>query len=110
MPSNRPPKLSLSSLAELYTQFEEIFLAGNEVSAQIVSDCGLTITVFDHNFFHMVKLQHPEKDHLFMKEEKEFLRAQKDGFGPYTYDPHRAAHLLAARETLEHPDEVHEVG
>ncbi|MFQ5663901.1 MAG: PBECR2 nuclease fold domain-containing protein [Terriglobia bacterium] len=109
MPGPRPPKLNFSSLGELYAHFETIFLVGNEIRSEIASDSGLTITVFDHNFFHMVKLRHPSKDKLFMKEEKDLLRAQTVGFGSYEYDPQRAVHLLAVKETLEHPDEVYEV-
>jgi hypothetical protein len=96
-------------LAELYSQFETIFLGGNEISSRIISDCGLTITVFDHNFFHIVKLSHPNKSKLFMREEKQLLRSQTVGFGLYAYDRNRALHLLAARDTIDHPDEVYEV-
>ena len=72
----RPKAVHFSSLAELYALFEKIFLEGNEVSSQIVSDSGLIITVFDHNFFHMVKLVHPNRARFFMKDEKPLLRAQ----------------------------------
>ncbi len=108
MLGSRPPILKFSSLAELYAHFETIFLGSNEISAEIVSDCGLTVTVFDHNFFHMVKLRHPNKQKLFMKEEKEVLRAHRNGFGLYEYERQRAVHLRAAKETIEHPDEVYE--
>jgi len=108
MAALRPPALRFQSLAELYKQYEDIFLHGNEVSHQFISDCGLTITVFDHNFFHIVKLTHPDRPKLFMKDEKALLRAQTEGFGVYGYDPQRGMHLHTARETLEHPDEVYE--
>lgn len=44
-----------------------------------------------------------------MKEEKALLRAQTSGCGPYEYDRQRAIHLQAAKDTLQHPDEVYEV-
>jgi hypothetical protein len=108
MNSPRPAALVFSSLAELYSHFESLFLSGKEVSNQLTSDSGLTLTIFDHNFFHMVKLTRPNRQKLFMKEQKALLRAQTDGFGEYQYDRQRAIHLPAARQTLEHPDEVYE--
>ena len=108
MNPRRPAPLRFTSLAELYALFEDIFLVENEVSSQLVSDSGFAMTVFDHNFFHMVKLTHPRKPKLFMKEEKALLRAHTQGFGEYEFDRQRAIHLPAAKETLEHPDEVYE--
>lgn len=103
----RPPELSFHSLCVLYLHFERIFLEGQPTHHEFFSACGCKIAVFDHNFFHMVKLRLPGKEKLFMPEEKSTILSLTLGFGDYAYDNHRARHLLSARETLGNPDCVY---
>ncbi len=106
-PPKRPPQLDFRCLKDLYLHFEEIFLEGNSVSNEFRAGCGCKITVFDHNFFHMVKLQHPDKEKLFMRDEKTVILAEVDGFGNYTYEKQRALYLASSIETLRYPDRTY---
>jgi len=109
MKPKRPELLKFSSLSELYRHFETLFLSGNSSSYECVSACGHTMKVFDHHFFHMVKLGHPDKPKLLlMANEKDTILATTSGFGAYTYDKQRAIHLASAAVCLIHPDEVWE--
>ncbi len=109
MKPKRPDLLEFSSLSELYGHFEQIFLDGNPSSNELVSACGHTVKVFDHHFFHMVKLEHPDKPRpLLMANEKETIIATTPGFGTYTYDNQRAIYLASAALCLAHPYEVWE--
>ena len=76
MKPKRPELLKFSSLSELYRHFETLFLSGNSSSYECVSACGHTMKVFDHHFFHMVKLGHPDKPKLLlMANEKDTILA-----------------------------------
>lgn len=106
---SRPAFLELSSLAELYRHYERLFLGGNEKSHTFVTACGHRATVFDHHFFHIVKLDDPKKPKpLLMANEKSTIVATTSGFGPYTYDKQRAIYLASAIACLVYPDEVWE--
>lgn len=109
MPPKRPPTLEFSSLRELYLHFERLFLNGNPVSHELVSVCGHTIKVFDHHFFHLVKLDDPAKPKpLLMANEKDTILITTSGFGAYTYDRQRAVYLQSAASCVANPDEVWE--
>ncbi|MGH9804590.1 MAG: PBECR2 nuclease fold domain-containing protein [Candidatus Acidiferrales bacterium] len=109
MKPKRPELLEFHSLSELYSHFEILFLNGNPTSFEFVSACGHAIKVFDHHFFHMVKLEHPDKPRrLLMANEKEAILATTSGFGPYRYDRQRAIYLASAALCLAQPDEVWE--
>ena len=103
----RPPEISFSSLCELYLQFQSMFLAGKSTGHEFESACGCRITVFDHHFFHIVKLCLPGVDQLFMRNEKPRILAQIAGFGHYTYDHNRAKHMASALDTLTNPHFVY---
>jgi hypothetical protein len=65
------------------------------------------VAIFDHNFFHLVKLDDPTKPKpLLMAAEKAIIMATNDGFGPYSYEPQRALNLESAMACLANPDEV----
>lgn len=106
----RPDLLTYGCLRDLYLGFEELFLGNAGSTTNVLeSRCGHVIYVFDHHFFHMVKLDHPTKPKpLLMGEEKQIILATVDGFGPYTHDKQRAIYLPAAALTLTEPDEVWE--
>jgi len=109
MPLKRPELLDFSALSDLYRHFERLFLNGHASSYELVSACGQTIKVFDHHFFHMVKLDHPNLPKpLLMANEKGTITATTSGFGAYTYDKQRAIYLASAIVCLVHPDEVWE--
>lgn len=95
-------------MSELFQHYERIFLLENGATqSQVNSTCGHTITIFDHSFFHMVKLDHPAKPKpLLMANEKCIILATQQGFGSYTYDRQRAAYLESAMACLVSPDEV----
>jgi hypothetical protein len=102
----RPDFIELSCLRDLYLHFERLFLC-DHVSGTVESCCGHEIKVFDHHFFHFVKLDHPKKPKpLLMAHEKSEILSTRAGFGGYTYDRQRAIYLASARMCLEFPDEV----
>ena len=103
----RPPDINFASVSELYNHFLRIFMSGSPHLYEFISKCGCKITVLDHHFFHMVKLQVTGKQKLFMREEKANIISQIEGFDVYTYDAHRARHLPSAMETLLNPDCVY---
>lgn len=102
----RPPALSITSLAQLYRDFERLFLRGAETQCDVRAASGHTIVVYDHNFFHLVKLN--EGNRLHMPDEKPRIRAQTNGFGDYRLAEggRRAQHLPSAFDTLTNPDGV----
>lgn len=105
----RPDLLEFSSISELYRYFERFFLNGNPSSYEFVSVCGHAVTIFDHHFFHVVKLDHPQKSKpLLMANEKAEILATTSGFGEYTYDRQRAIYLASAADCFVYPDEVWE--
>ena len=105
----RPNLLVFASVRELYLHFERIFLSGAATTHQITSSCGHTIMVFDHHFFHLVKLDDPTKPKpLKMASEKARILATANGFGPYVHDKQRAIYLESAMACLICPDEVWE--
>jgi len=108
MKSTRPALLQFSSLAELYSHFDRIFLNGG-TSRELTSICGHVINIFDHHFFHLVKLDDVSKPKpLKMADEKAIILSTVIGFGPYTYDKQRALYLESAMACLARPDEVWE--
>ena len=107
MPCARPALLEYRSVRDLYLAFQDIFLGGAENHADVQSTCGHTIRVFDHNFFHLVKLDDPNKPKpLLMEQEKSVMLSTAEGFGPYTHEPQRAIYLRSAAITMAEPDEV----
>jgi hypothetical protein len=109
MPPKRPKLLEFSALCDLYRHFERLFLNGHATSYEFVSACGQTIKVFDHHFFHVVKLEHPDSPRpLLMANEKGTITATISGFGGYAYDKQRAIYLASAILCLRCPDEVWE--
>lgn len=89
----RPALLQFAGVRELYPHFERIFLA-NGVPSEIRSTCRHTLMVFDHHFFHMVKLRDTAKPRpLLMSNEKDIILSTTEGFGPYAYEKQRAIYL-----------------
>lgn len=73
----------------------------------VISSCGHEIQIFDHHFFHFVKLEHPDKPQpLLMVREKQTILTTTSGFAPYSYDKQRAIYLESAGMCLRYPDEV----
>jgi hypothetical protein len=105
----RPKLLIFTALATMYKSYEELFLGGaGNISKDHASPCGLTVTAFDHNFFHMVKMNSAEGGMCFMPEEKPNILACLEDFGRYqfTHNDHRAKYLASAQDTLLDPDEL----
>ena len=106
--STRPALLQFSSVAELYSHFDRIFLNGG-TSYELTSTCEHVIKIFDHHFFHLVKLDDVNKPKpLKMADEKAIILSTVTGFGTYTYEKQRAQYLESAMACLAHPDEVWE--
>jgi len=115
-PPKRPSLLDLTSLAQLYRDFERLFLHGvvADNHRHFVSECGHRCAAFDHNFFHLVKLTHPTRgrpnqagNHKFRAaEEIPLILAQVSGFGQYQVDLYRARSLHAAYATFQWPDAI----
>lgn len=107
MPAKRPELIAYSGVKELYEAFERLFLRGGNASAEHESSCGCTVKIFDHHFFHMVKLCDPQKPQpLVMAIEKEIIRNTHQGFANYTHDRQRGIHLASAALAMVAPDEV----
>ena len=105
----RPKLLIFSSLATMYIHYEKLFLGGEgNISRDHASECGLKITAFDHNFFHMVKMNGSDGGMCFMPEEKPNILACMEGFGEYQFihTDHRAKYLASAQDTMAEPDEL----
>jgi hypothetical protein len=82
-------------------------LNGNQITHNVTSPCGHRINIFDHHFFHLVKLDDSQKQKpLLMSSEKATILSNTDDFGPYTYDKQRAIYLESAMLCLTQPDEV----
>ena len=107
--ATRPTRLVFKSLAELYEQYEALFLQGHEYRQDLVSRCGLRVTAFDRSFLHMVKLSTAGRVKFNIQDEKPRIRSERDGFGPYTIDEARAHHLPSALDTLLKPHHVFEL-
>ena len=84
-----------------------MFLGGRGAGHELESSCGCRIAVFDHHFFHIVKLRLPNGERLLMSKEKQKILAQIAGFGDYTYDDNRARHMGSAIDTLTAPHFVY---
>src|ERR1700723_2474880 len=82
---SRPEVVVTTSMAELFAQFEAIFLGG-----PIQSCCGHEILVFDHHFFHLASVTVSGVERLFMKQEKEKIQALTEGYGLYEVELPRA--------------------
>lgn len=107
----RPKLLIFTSLATMYKSYEELFLGGEgNISKDHSSACGLTVTAFDHNFFHVVKMTDENGDMCFMPEEKGNILACAEDFGTYQFmhNDHRAKYMASAQGTLLDPDSVYE--
>ncbi len=102
----RPDFIEYSCLRDLYLVFEQLFLQ-DSIGGTVTSCCGHEIKVFDHHFFHFVKLEHSDKPRpLLMAYEKSEILSTTAGFGSYSHDRQRAVYLASARICLESPDEV----
>ena len=104
---NRPPHCQFGSMADLYNQFESLFLNSE---GKLSSACGHDVLLFDHHFFHLAGVRTGEAKNLFMYDEKVIIRATTEGLGKYTLDHggSRARNLPSARSTILDPDEVWE--
>lgn len=103
----RPKALELISLAALFQEFSTSFLGGNQEKHQFTIASGHVVDVFDHNFFHLVKLSHSERGQKFhIRSERPRILAQTVGFGDYAVEQTRAAYLPAAFDTLCDPDQI----
>lgn len=110
--ARRPGRLVFRSLAELFEQYEGLFLQGHDYRHTINSSCGLQVTAFDRCFPHLVQLKRIGQ-HTAVKfniqEEKPRIRAQLNGLGPYSIDQYRARNLPSALDTLLEPHHVYEL-
>ena len=104
-PPERPESCEFASIAQLYEQFESIFLQNG---GKILSAGGHEVCFFDHHFFHMAAVYASDSSRLFMHHEKEEIRSTVEGFGKYRLDHSgsRARNLLSAHATILCPDEI----
>ena len=107
--SRRPSRLVFNSLAELYKQYEVLFLQGHDYRQDLTSRCGLRVTAFDRCFLHLVKLRQGERVKLNIQEEKPRIRRECTGYGPYAVDTTRARQLPSVLDTLLKPHAVFEL-
>jgi hypothetical protein len=101
----RPPCCEFASIAELYAQFEALFLGENGLHK---STSGHVIRVFDHHFFHLASVQTASEARLYMPDHKEVIQNTHDGFGVYLlgHGGSRAKNLPSAAISLRDPCEV----
>src|SRR5271154_1767353 len=101
----KPPKsLAFSSLAELYEQFQELFI-GKEFRCPR----GLPILIVPRHFFHLTKLRKGWQTKFDIKAEEPKIRATTQGFGEYSIDEKRAQTLSWIPEILREPHEIWEL-
>lgn len=106
----RPGAVRCTSLAELYSAYEALFLGGSGFRREFQSQCGLSFVAFDRNFFHLVQLRKrgiTDEESLNIQLEKPLIRATVEGFGDYRLDePRRAQYLACGLDTLLMPHAV----
>ena len=110
--ARRPVRLDFRSLAELYEQYERLFLQGHGYRQNLDSWCGLRVVAFDRCFPHLVGLHRRDKNgqavrFFNIQEEKPQILSERHGHGPYSIDNHRARHLPSALDTLLKPHHVY---
>ena len=89
-----PALLTFSSLADLFEQYERLF-----VGRTLRCPRGIQVIFEPYHFFHLVKLGKGHQTAFLLSEEKEAILSTRTGFGPYSIDQRRA-------ETLPWIDEV----
>ena len=107
--ATRPSPLVFNSLAELFEQYETLFLQGHDYRQHLTSRCGLRVTAFDRCFLHLVKLSRGGCVTFNIQEEKLRIRRELTGYGPYTIDEKRARLLPSVLDTLLKPHQVFEL-
>jgi hypothetical protein len=98
-----PPNLNFASLAELYIQFQGLF-----IGKQFKCPRGTPVEIVQHHFFHLVKLQRGTQTEFSIEVEEARIRATLAGFGEYTVDMNRAERLSWIPEILAEPHEIWE--
>lgn len=110
--ARRPNPLVFCSLAQLFRQYEDLFLQGHDYRHTLDSSCGLQVTAFDRCFPHLILLNRRDQDapvKFNMQEEKPRIRSQLNGYGLYEIDTYRARNLPSVLDTLLHPHHVYEL-
>jgi hypothetical protein len=99
-----PESLIFDSLAELYEQFQELFV-GKDFQCP---SRGTPIIITSHHFFHLTKLSKGGQTDFTVEVEEPLIRATTDGFGEYQINEKRAKTLSWIPEILREPDEIWE--
>lgn len=115
-PAPRPESLPLVSLAQLYSDFERLFLRGEAYRAEWTSSSGHELVVMDRHFLHLVKLRRLETDGTIVdffpdiQKEKPLIRGCDSGFSAYLVMEHRCKLLPTALDTMCAPHAVIKIG
>ena len=104
LPPGRPKPLKITSVAQLFRDFEALFLR----EPPIQSCCGHSVTCLPRHFFHLAGFDHDRKYRI--EKHLNYILRTTDGMGKYQllYDAARARNLPTALMTLRFPDEVWE--
>jgi Barnase-EndoU-ColicinE5/D-RelE like nuclease len=98
-----PESLVFTSLAELYEQFQVLFL-----DKEFRCPRGIPIIIAPHHFFHLVKLQKGTQTEFTIHLEEPLIQATHEGFGEYAINERRARTLSWIPEILSEPHEIWE--
>jgi hypothetical protein len=104
MPTKPPESLVFTSLAELYNQFQELFI-GREFMCPARQ---VPIVITSHHFFHLTKLQKNWQAEFTVEVEEPLIQVVTEGFGEYKIDQSRAERLSWIPEILKEPHEIWE--
>jgi Barnase-EndoU-ColicinE5/D-RelE like nuclease len=100
----KPPAcLVFDSLAELYEQFQQLF-----VGKDFRCPRGVPIIITSHHFFHLTKLRKGWQTEFTVDIEEPLIRDVTEGFGEYQINEKRAKTLSWIPEILNEPDEIWE--
>ena len=101
--SSPPAALMFSSLADLYEQYENLF-----VEKKLSCPRGVQVVFERHHFFHLVKLRKGHQTKFLMSDERASILATTRGFGPYELDQRRAETLPWILDVIAQPHEIWE--
>jgi hypothetical protein len=99
-----PESLVFDSIAELYEQFQRLFV-GKDFRCP---SRGIPIIITSRHFFHLTKLKKGWQTEFTVEAEEPLIKATTRGLGEYEINEKRAKTLSWIPEILNEPDEIWE--
>src|SRR5260221_9363906 len=105
IPAPRPGSLQITTLAQVYADYQRLFLDGADFQKDWMTTSGHSIRSFDRHFLHLVKLKRVEEDGSHtaffpnMQEEKPRICSCDQDFANYVIEERRGLLLPSALDT-----------